>query len=107
MDYRRDSPSARITQLENHVESLRTAVKELAHLLSVEVSRNQIREKEFAERIILLESKLEQSLKIQNAQTRAIKKQDERMRKGFAITAEALSSSNHSTAHILESDLYS
>ena len=73
----------RIARLENQVEGLRKAVRELADALQEELTSLDAR-------IALVDARAEEAAKAQVSQTRAIKKQEDRLRKGLGVISDAL-----------------
>ena len=73
----------RIARLENQVEGLRKAVRELADALQEELTTVD-------GRLAAVDARTEDVYKVQASQSRAIKKQEERLRKGLTVITDAL-----------------
>ena len=80
-----DEKEQRIMRLEAQVDSLKKAVRELADALHEELTSVD-------GRLNAIEQRDEEITRVQSSQGRAIKRQDEKLKRGMAIIAEALNS---------------
>jgi hypothetical protein len=82
-----DQQQQRISKLEMQVESLKKAVKQLADALQEELLS-------YDHRLSTIDSQTEEIARVQLTHAKVLKKQEERLKRGFAIMADALSALN-------------
>lgn len=75
----------RIAKLEQQVDSLKAVVRELADCLQDELTQ-------FDHKLAVLETTQQDTQKQQSAQGKQIKRQEERLRRGLQVMADALAS---------------
>lgn len=79
-----ENPYEKIAQLEGQVDRLKHVVHALASALEDHLSL-------YESQLPAIESRLEDLSKIQASQARAVKRQDDKLRKGLSIVSDALS----------------
>ena len=77
----------RISSLENQVDKLKAVVRKLADALQEELLS-------YENRLVIIEGKTEELSKLFTTQTRAIRKQEDRLKKGLSVVADALNALN-------------